>query len=147
MADPVITKLPSRAANGALIPQQGQWIVVAIPARHIYAAKEGAIIKTVTEFSTGRAGYLTPTGTFQIDPNRRYRIHHSSEFSNKNGKGPSMLFSLFFHYGAAFHCGDPHVPSHGGIHLQLADAEWLFNWVGNNQVGVKISGPAITVHE
>ncbi len=37
--------------------------------------------------------------------------------------------------------GDPNLDSHGCIHLNSADAEWLFNWPGKDDVGLQILGP------
>jgi hypothetical protein len=134
-------------ANGICIPRQGRWIVVSIPSRHIYVAKDGQVSRTLTEFSTGRPGFLTPLGTFEIDPYRRYKVHRSSEFHSSGAHQELMPFALFFYQGAAFYEGDPHLPSHGGIHLNLPDAKWLFEWASDYSVGVRVQGPAITIHE
>jgi hypothetical protein len=147
MRDPVVPCRSAPSTGGIPIPQRGQWVVVAIPARHIYLAQDGKIVRTLDEFSTGRAGSLTPIGSFEMDPDRRFRIHHGAVRPGKNGRGAAMPFSLFFCEQAAFHGGDPHVPSDGSIHLQLDDAKWLFDWVGKNRVGVNVLGPAITIHE
>lgn len=122
------------------IPDQGRWIVVSMEVHEIAVAKDGIVERIIKEFSTGRQGHLTPVGTFEIDPNRRFRHHRSSTYNDGKGKPAEMPFALFFSGGCAFHAGDPNTASHGCIHLTLADAEWLFDWVGSYQVGVKIIG-------
>ena len=124
------------------IPANGRWIVVSIEVHEIAVAKDGVVERIIKEFSTGRQGHLTPVGTFEIDPNRRFRHHRSSTYNDSKGKPAEMPFALFFSGGCAFHAGDPNTASHGCIHLTLTDAAWLFDWVGNYQVGVKIIGKA-----
>lgn len=125
------------------IPDHGRWIVVSMEAHEIAVANDGVVERVIREFSTGRQGHLTPAGTFGIDANRRFRHHRSSTYNDSKGKPAEMPFALFFSGGCAFHAGDPNTASHGCIHLTLADAEWLFDWVGNYQVGVKIIGKTL----
>lgn len=136
--EPAKTSEASKA--GLPVPERGRWIVVSMAVHEIAVAKDGIVERTIKEFSTGRQGHLTPVGTFEIDPNRRFRQHRSSTYDDSKGKPAEMPFALFFSGGCAFHAGDPNTASHGCIHLTLADAEWLFDWVGHHQVGVKIMG-------
>jgi len=107
--------------------------------------EDGATVRTITAFSTGREGHLTPLETdAKIDPSRRFLHHTSSLYQSKAGKPADMPFALFFDGACAFHQGDPKVESHGCVHLGPADAAWLFNWVGNQEVHVRISGPRPT---
>lgn len=52
-----------------------------------------------------------------------------------------MPYSLFFTESAAFHGGRVQVESHGCVHLNDLDAQWLFKWVGSNTVHVRFVGP------
>ena len=52
-----------------------------------------------------------------------------------------MPYSLFFTQSAAFHGGPVNVESHGCVHLNDHDAEWLFRWVGATTVHVRFLGP------
>ncbi len=53
-----------------------------------------------------------------------------------------MPYSQFFAPQVAFHEGSPSVPSHGCVHLSHADAEWLWNFVGDDRhVAVHVLGP------
>lgn len=120
----------------------GRWVIVSLPKHDITVQNDGTVVKEIKDFSTGRQGHLTPlVNNAQIDPNRRFRTHTSSLYKDKAGHSASMPFALFFSGACAFHAGDPHVESHGCIHLKPEDAEWLFDWVGNNEVHVQVLGP------
>ena len=69
---------------------------------------------------------------------KRDKIHHSTIYG-----GASMPFALFFEQDptCAFHEGPTSVASHGCIHLNAKDAEWLFDWAGHDPVQLKILGP------
>src|SRR6185312_17154229 len=119
-------------------------ITVSLPDHTITIIEGGKPIKTITDFSTGRAGHLTPLiQNGKLDPEMRQRMHYSSKYKDKSGKGAAMPFALFFAGGSgcAFHAGDPDTESHGCIHLKMPDAEWLFNWAGKHEVGLQILGP------
>jgi lipoprotein-anchoring transpeptidase ErfK/SrfK len=120
----------------------GRWILLSLSDHRISVQEDGRVVRTISEFSTGRDGHLTPLETdVQIDPHRRFRRHVSSLYQTKGGKPAEMPFALFFDGACAFHQGDPKVESHGCVHLSAVDAEWLFNWVGQHEVHVRISGP------
>jgi hypothetical protein len=62
--------------------------------------------------------------------------------------GALMPYSLFFVKegrddvaDCAFHQWDTFAPSHGCIHLNGADAQWLFEWAGDDPVRVSVHGP------
>lgn len=83
----------------------------------------GDTLMAVASVSSGRPGYDTPTGQFEIL--NKERMHHSKKYENA-----AMPFSQFFtSYGAALHAGgNPGEPSsHGCVHLPPAFARKLFN--------------------
>jgi len=119
-------------------------ISVSLPNHDITVQQDGAVVRAITEFSTGREGHLTPLiSNGRLSPDRRYRLHYSGAYKDANGNPAPMPFALFFDdsSGCAFHAGDPDLPSHGCIHLAMADAEWLFDWAGWYDVGLQILGP------
>ncbi len=119
-------------------------IVVSLPANTINVFEDDQVVRTITRFSTGRQGHLTPLLSHgSLDPKRRERMHYSHTYKDSNGKPAAMPFALFFAHGSgcAFHAGNPDVESHGCIHLEPKDAEWLFNWAGKHDVGLQILGP------
>jgi len=65
-------------------------------------------------------------------------MHHSSLYN-----GAAMPFALFFEQdlACAFHQGPTSAPSHGCIHLNAIDAEWLFDWAGRDPIELEIMGP------
>ena len=125
------------APAAAISTEVGRWVVVSLPQHTLQVKQDGALVKQITAFATGRLGHLTPVlDHVPIDPNMRYRMHHSGAYN-----GAPMPFSLFFYEGCAFHEGNPLVESHGCVHLGAADAEWLFGWVAHYPVNVQIQGP------
>jgi len=114
-------------------------IDVHIVSKTIDISLDGKIVKIITHFSTGRQGHLTPRFDHgQIDPKLRFASYFSHTYKDKNGKDAAMPFALFFKDGCAFHAGNPDLPSHGCIHLQMDDAHWLYDWCGHDPVGVSI---------
>ena len=86
--------------------------------------------------STARAGYVTPTGTFQ--PERLAEVYHSRKYDNA-----PMPHAIFFYYGFAIHGTNEvrhlgHPASHGCVRLAAQNATKLFNLV-------KAEGATITV--
>jgi len=131
-------------AGGTGATPETRSIVVSLPKHEITISENGAVVRTITDFSTGRAGHLTPLiPDGKLDPVLRQRMHYSSKYKDKSGKGAAMPFALFFAGGSgcAFHAGDPDTESHGCIHLKMPDAEWLFNWAGKHEVALQILGP------
>lgn len=82
----------------------------------------GNQLVAVASISSGRPGYDTPTGQFEIL--NKERMHRSKKYENA-----AMPFSQFFtSYGAALHAGgNPGGPSsHGCVHLPPDFAKKLF---------------------
>jgi lipoprotein-anchoring transpeptidase ErfK/SrfK len=108
---------------------------------HVITVKSGdTVVRTITEFSTGRPKHETPTGNhFKIF---KRDIHHvsSSYPVHKDGTrgGAKMPYSQFFAPAVAFHEGDPAVLSHGCVHLSQGDARWLWDWVEKQDEGVAV---------
>ena len=112
----------------------------------IDAMADGKLARRILALSVGRPGHRTPM--FEaggLAP--REKLHVSSRYPPPHG-GAEMPFALFFHKagrpdlaGCAFHQGDTYIASHGCIHLDRADAEWLFAWVGKESVAVSVRGP------
>src|SRR5437867_1252958 len=101
----------------------GRQIIVSLPAHEIRISIDCTTLRTITNFSTGRQGHVTPLiENGEIDPRRRFREHRSSIYKDAAGHSAEMPFALFFQEGCAFHCGDPKVESHGCIHLARPDA-------------------------
>ena len=130
------------AAGIAASEAEVRRIVVSLYPPTITISKDGTVVRTITNFSTGRPGHLTPLFNGKLDPNRRYVTHTSSTYH------APMPYSLFLegNSGIAFHVGRTDHESHGCIHLSPADAKWLFNWAGKHDVNVQIQGPRPPVH-
>jgi hypothetical protein len=76
----------------------------------------GKIIYGPVPISSGRPGYRTPSGSFQVY--WKDRNHHSSLFGDA-----SMPNSVFFVGGVAFHEGNVGIESHGCIHLSWSASQ------------------------
>lgn len=82
--------------------------------------------------STGREGYRTPKGKFNVYRKERHAI------SYKYGNSP-MPFTLWFYGGYGIHESKSvpkHPASHGCVRLKHEDAKWLFEQV---PVGTQIT--------
>jgi lipoprotein-anchoring transpeptidase ErfK/SrfK len=121
--------------------RKGKWIIVDLPGHRIEIYEDGRLVKAIVHFSVGRKGHLTPlVHDTQILPHKRFRVHKSSIYPRPSG-GASMPYSLFFTETAAFHGGSVQQESHGCVHLQDRDAQWLFDWVAGTEVHVRFVGP------
>lgn len=151
MGDPLAGKtaaaVSNTAADNAAAHDEAndtRKIVVSMP-DHLISVYEGnTVVRSISDFSTGRSGHLTPLiDRGKLDPSRRDANHVSSAYRDRHGKPAPMPFSLFIEDsgGIAFHQGDTHADSHGCIHLDNDNAKWLFKWAGKREVDVQIIGP------
>ena len=85
--------------------------------------QDGKIIYGPVSISSGRPGYRTPAGTYQVY--WKDKDHHSSLFNDA-----AMPNSVFFNGGIAFHEGDPGVWSHGCIHLTWSASQRYWDYLG-----------------
>ncbi|RYJ02212.1 MAG: hypothetical protein EON47_08220 [Acetobacteraceae bacterium] len=123
-------------------PTEGDWIVVSEDRHVIVLYKDGAIVKTITSFSTGGTWHgkphPTPTGKgFKVI--QKDADHESSLYKNpKTGRPAKMPLYVQFAPAVGFHVGDPGTASHGCIHLTQSDAQFVFDWshVGTTHVWV-----------
>ena len=106
---------PARATDGEVE------IVVSLPLQRAYVYRGGTLIG-VSTVSTGREGYETPVGTFNILQKRR------THFSNRYDNAPMPFMQRLTWDGIALHAGQiPGEPaSHGCIRLPTAFARHLF---------------------
>ena len=100
----------------------------------IRVSDNGSVTRTITDCSIGRPGHHTPEFSGPLSSDRE-RLHISHKYH------APMPFALFFEDGCAFHEGPTHIASHGCVHLNAVDAEWLFDWAGREPVNVDIKGP------
>ena len=105
-------------------------IVVSLPLQRAYVYRAGTLIG-ISTVSTGREGYDTPTGTFNILQKRRE--HYSNLYNN----APMPFMQRLTWDGIALHAGEiPGRPaSHGCIRLPMAFARNLF---AATQVGAAV---------
>ena len=114
-------------------------IEVTLSELDVKVMEDGKLVRHITDCAVGRPGHHTPEidhGSLSLT--KRDRLHHSTIYN-----GAAMPFALFFEQDptCAFHQGPTSVPSHGCIHLNQVDAEWLFDWAARDPVELNISGP------
>jgi lipoprotein-anchoring transpeptidase ErfK/SrfK len=88
---------------------------------------ENGVLRHTWPISTGRKGYITPTGKYR--PTRMTKMHYSRKYHNS-----PMPYSIFFRGGYAIHgtgavkqLGRP--ASHGCIRLHTDNARALYGMV------------------
>jgi L,D-transpeptidase catalytic domain len=106
---------PEAAADGEIE------VVISLPLQRAYVYRGGTLIG-VSTVSTGRDGYPTPVGAFNILQKRR--IHHSNLYDG----APMPFMQRLTWDGIALHAGEiPGQPaSHGCIRLPADFARQLF---------------------
>lgn len=91
----------------------------------------------VWKVSSGRDGFETPMGTFNV---QRLDANH---FSDEYDQSP-MPYSIFFYEGIAIHgtyqrgLGSP--ASHGCVRLSVPNARILYSWVEKYGATIKVGG-------
>lgn len=116
-----------------------RWIDVDL-SKQLLVAYEGERPVFTTLVSTGRKGtkeepFDTPTGTFRIVTKHVSSSMDGNTASDGNYSIQDVPWAMFFHgnyalHGAFWHAGFGGRRSHGCINLAVADARWLFWWVG-----------------
>lgn len=98
-----------------------QRIVISLSDQIAYVYR-GNTLMAVSSISSGRPGYDTPTGVFEIL--NKEPMHRSKKFDD----APMPWSEFFTSYGAALHAGGtPGEPSsHGCVHLPSAFAKKLY---------------------
>jgi hypothetical protein len=106
---------PETSAEGAVE------IVISLPLQMAYVYRGGVLIGAST-VSSGREGYETPTGSFEILQKRR--VHHSNRYDN----APMPFMQRLTWDGIALHGGaiPGHPASHGCVRLPQAFARNLY---------------------
>ncbi len=98
--------------------------------------KGGRLLHT-WKVSTGRNGYRTPTGTWNI-----HRMH--KEYYSKKYHGAPMPYAMFYHRGFAVHGTGSisrlgRTASHGCVRLHPSNAATLFSMVRQSGGTVKVT--------
>ncbi|TVT25736.1 L,D-transpeptidase [Amycolatopsis acidiphila] len=96
---------------------------VDISAKKAWLLSGGKVVYGPVSITTGRKGYPTPAGTFNVL--YKEKMHYSKEFDDAE-----MPNSVFFYPGDAFHTGSLSTPSHGCVHLSSSASLKFFNTLG-----------------
>lgn len=114
------------------IPSGDRWIHVDLSEQTLVAYEDESPVFATT-VSTGRAGFETPTGLYQVRSK-----HVSTTMDDLNAGEESYLiedvpWTMYFEGNYALHAAFWHrsfgrVRSHGCVNLAPADARWVFQW-------------------
>ena len=114
------------------VPEGARWIHVDLSEQTL-VAYEGDDPVFATTVSTGREGFETPTGLFQVRSK-----HVSTTMDDLNAGEEAYLiedvpWTMYFEGSYALHAAFWHhsfgrVRSHGCVNLAPADARWIFQW-------------------
>ena len=120
---PASTELPSAGYiwSPQIAPQGPVVIIVSLPEQRAYVYRNGIRIG-LSKVSTGKPGYETPTGVFEILQKRRE--HYSNIYDN----APMPFMQRLTWDGIALHAGNvpDHPASHGCIRLPYKFSQALF---------------------
>lgn len=106
----VVTAPPALAHDGAPCGAAAS-ACVDLSADQAWLMDDGEVTYGPVPLSSGKPGYETPTGNFQVE--WKDRDHRSQEYNNA-----PMPYSVFFtDNGIAFHEGDTNEQSHGCLRL------------------------------
>lgn len=121
--------LGGRRSRPSSVPAGAKWIHIDL-SEQVLTAYEGDALVYATLVSTGKSGWSTPRGTFQVWLKVR---HGTMEGHRAPYQVEEVPYSMFFNknvavHGAAWHdyFGTP--VSHGCVNLGPEDAAWLFSW-------------------
>jgi lipoprotein-anchoring transpeptidase ErfK/SrfK len=95
---------------------------VSLSRQEAWFVSGGKVVRGPIPVATGRAGYGTELGTFQVY--RKNRMWYSTIYNNA-----PMPYSVFSDGGEAFHQGSTSVRSHGCVHVGASNASWIFNFL------------------
>lgn len=128
--EPPPTPAPTR--QPASEPTGAKWIEVNLSTQYMIAW-QGDTVVYESYVSTGKAGFETPPGTYQIlvkKPVEDMEGVIGGEYYNVSDVPDVMYFTNVGHafHGAYWHSNFGAPMSHGCINLPLGVAEWLYEW-------------------
>lgn len=137
-ATPTTAPAPRAAAGTA-----GKLIDVDLSKQWLYAYDNGELVYTAP-VATGKDGFNTPTGTYDVYAKTPLRTMRGS-LNGETWTVPNVPNVMYFNGMVALHgtywhnkFGSGERLSHGCVNLSLADAAWLYEWAP--------VGTLVTVH-
>ncbi len=122
---------PSRRPDRA----RGRWVAIDLYEQTLVAYDEDERMIFATLVASGIPGFSTPTGTFQVWQRRLNGPMTGAEGRPDYYRLENVPFAVYFArdvslHGTYWHDGFGYRRSHGCINLSLADAHWLYHWLG-----------------
>jgi lipoprotein-anchoring transpeptidase ErfK/SrfK len=125
---PIQTSPPTETSTPVVLPGiEGRWIDIDLSEQTLYAY-EGT--ERVASFlvSTGIMIYPTEVGQYHI-----YVKYLSSDMHGRDYYLPDVPYSMYYSgdfsiHGTYWHHNFGTPMSHGCVNMDIADAEWVYNW-------------------
>ena len=130
--NPPQTPTPAVSARTQADPSAEKWIEVNLSTQYLIAW-QGDVRVNEAYVSTGKPGFETPPGTYQIvvkKPVEDMEGVIGGEYYNVTDVPHVMYFTDVGHafHGTYWHSNFGTPMSHGCVNLTLGFAEWLYNW-------------------
>lgn len=119
---------------GAGLPEGHRWVEIDI-SDQMLTARQGEEIVLRTKVSTGKPGWRTLPGTFNV-----YVKYPQTRMAGPGYDTPDVPWTMYYHLGFAIHGAYWHnnfgTPvSHGCVNLRVEEAKLLFDWA---DVGLEV---------
>ncbi len=106
----------------------GRYIDVNLSEQTLYAFEGGTQVKSFL-VSTGKRGYETPTGEFNVYAKTSSQLMDGPDYYLPNVPWISWISGDYSIHGTYWHSNFGTPMSHGCINASTPDAEWVYNWV------------------
>lgn len=126
--------IASDGVLGAGVPDGRRWVEVNVSDQTL-TAWQGDVVVMHTQVSTGKPGWRTIPGTFNV-----YVKLPSTRMRGPGYDTPNVPWTMYYHLGFAIHGAYWHnnfgTPvSHGCVNLRVDEAQLLFDWA---EVGMEV---------
>ena len=130
----------SSTLGQAVDPNAARWVKISISQQYAWAM-QGDVVVWEGYVSTGRSGYDTPTGEFQVLrklPSQTMAGVLGGDFYNVPNVPDVMYFTDEGHalHGTYWHHNFGTPMSHGCVNLPMDVADWMYQWA---PVGMRVS--------
>ena len=105
----------------------GRYIDINLSEQTLYAF-EGSTLVNQFLVSTGKSGYATPTGEFNVYGKDRSSLMDGPDYYLPGVPWISWFSVDYSIHGTYWHSNFGTPMSHGCINASIPDAEWIFNW-------------------
>ncbi len=135
------------------IGRKEQWVHIDLTEQTLVAYQGSTPVRAIL-ISTGKQGYVTPRGLYQVN-----RVYQTKPMNGVDEDGPYQVqevpWAMYFRgnyavHGAYWHDAFGGPRSHGCVNLPPADARWLYHWSKPGlpagwTASLRITGPRVYI--